>query len=102
MTHICCLFCTQQTYSVQFINEKFGLNISFRLNEDEVVDNSTTGEMEEFEDGYSGNAPEENDSGNTASENEHSVSGDERQLSNPLPEDSGHGNGSPDVADSSG
>ena len=89
-------------YSVQFINEQFGLNISFRLNEDEVVDNSTIGEMEEYEDGYSGNTPEENDTRNTASENEHSVSGDERQLSNSLPEDSGNGDGSTDVADSSG
>lgn len=89
-------------YSVQFINEQFGLNISFRLNEDEVVDNSTIGEMEEYEDGYSGNTSEENDTGNTAPENEHSVSGNERQLSNPLPEDSGNGDGSPDVADSSG
>ena len=89
-------------YSVQFINEQFGLNISFRLNEDEVVDNSTIGEMEEYEDGYSGNTPEANDTGNTASENEHSVSGDERQLSNSLPEDSGNGDGSSDVIESSG
>lgn len=89
-------------YSVQFINEQFGLNISFRLNEDEVVDNSTIGEMEEYEDGYSGNTPETNDTGNTASENEHSVSGNERQLSNPLPADSGNGDGSSDVIESSG
>lgn len=90
-------------YSVQFINEKFGLNISFRLNEKEVVDNSMTSEgMEEDVNGYSGDTSEENDAGNTASENEHSVSGDERQFSNSLPEDSGNADGFTDVAGTEG
>lgn len=75
-------------YSVKFINDKFGLNISFRLNEDEneeeVVNNSG--------DGNNGNDTE----GNEAINSESGVSGNENVSSGNI--DSNTGEENPDVA----
>lgn len=85
-------------YSVKFINEQFGLNISFRLNEDEeVVDNSTM-EDEESEDvgDENGNNTETDNERNTTSENELGVQTDGSRTGDPVSETSSDGNGSSD------
>ena len=94
-------------YSVQFINEKFGLNISFRLNEDEnieeksdnnddlVVDNSATEDVGD----ENGNNTETNNEGNTASQNEPGVQGDESRSGTSVSETSSDGDG---LTDSTG
>ena len=79
-------------YSVKFINDKFGLNISFRLNEDEneekVVNNSGVGSAED----NNGNDTE----GNEAINSESGVSGSENVSSGNI--DSNTGEENPDVA----
>lgn len=93
-------------YSVQFINEKFGLDISFRLNEDEndendendeelVVDNSTTEDVGD----ENGNNTETDNEGNTASQNEPGVQGDESRPGSSVSETSSDGDG---LTDSTG
>lgn len=79
-------------YSVKFINDKFGLNISFRLNEDEheeeVVNNSGDGVAEDNN---------RNDTeGNEAINSESGVSGSENVSSGNI--DSNTGEENPDVA----
>lgn len=74
-------------YSVQSINEQFGLNISFRLNE-EVVDNSSNDIGDE-----NGNNIETDNEGNTTSQNELGVQGDEPRLSSSVSETSSDGDG---------
>lgn len=80
-------------YSASFINEKFGLNISFRLNEKEkeVVDNSTEDVGDE-----NGNITEEINEGNTAPQDEPPVQGNESRSDDTVSEDIGTGNGTPD------
>ena len=87
-------------YSVQFINEKFGLNISFRLNEDEnnedlVVDNSATEDVGD----ENGNNIETDNEGNTTSQNEPGVQGDEPRPGSPVSETTSDGDG---LTDSNG
>lgn len=73
-------------FSVGFINEKFGLNISFRLNEkeeDEVADNlemegDINGENEEISGSGSGESEERSEN----PQGQHSVSGDDTNSSN--------------------
>lgn len=73
-------------FSVGFINEKFGLNISFRLNEkeeDEVADNlemegDINGESEEISGSGSGESEERSEN----PQGQHSVSGDDPNSSN--------------------
>lgn len=73
-------------FSVGFINEKFGLNISFRLNEkeeDEVADNlemegDINGESEEISGSGSGESEERSEN----PQGQHSVSGDDTNSSN--------------------
>ena len=87
-------------YSVKFINEQFGLNISFRLNEeeeDEVVDNSTM-EDEESEDvgDENGNNTQADNERNTTSEVKSGVQTDGSRTGDPVSETSSDGNGSSD------
>lgn len=77
-------------YSVQFINEQFGLNISFRLNE-EVVDNSSNDIGDE-----NGNNIETDNERNTTSEVESGIQTDGSRVSDPVSETSSDGNGSSD------
>lgn len=94
-------------YSVSFINEKFGLDISFEINEKksdpniltspedtDVVDNMDVGD----DDGNSGNASQENDERNTASQNELSVQGDGYGVSDTGSENIKSSDGSPDTS----
>ena len=87
-------------YSVQFINEKFGLNISFRLNEEEndedlVVDNSATEDVGD----ENGNNLEADNERNTTSQDEPGVQGDEPRPGASVSETSSDGDG---LADSIG
>lgn len=84
-------------YSVKFINEQFGLNISFRLNEkEEVVDNSTMEEESEDVGDENGNNTETDNERNTTSENELRVQTDGSRTGDPVSETSSDGNGSSD------
>lgn len=73
-------------FSVGFINEKFGLNISFRLNEkeeDEVADNlEMEGEMNGESEEISGNGSGESEERSENPQGQHSVSGDDPNSSN--------------------
>lgn len=68
-------------FSVGFINEKFGLNISFRLNEkeeDEVADNlEMEGEMNGESEEISGSGSGESEERSENPQGQHSVSGDD-------------------------
>lgn len=68
-------------FSVGFINEKFGLNISFRLNEkeeDEVADNlEMEGEMNGENEEISGSGSGESEERSENPQGQHSVSGDD-------------------------
>ena len=72
-------------FSVGFINEKFGLNISFRLNEkeeDEVVDNlEMEGEMNGENEEISGSGSGESEERSENPQGQHSVSGDDPNSS---------------------
>lgn len=60
-------------YSVQFINKKFGLNISFRLNEDEEVDDNSREETNSID----GEGTEPNGEGHETSDIKSGVSGEQ-------------------------
>lgn len=72
-------------FSVGFINEKFGLNISFRLNEkeeDEVADNlEMEGEMNGESEEISGSGSGESEERSENPQGQHSVSGDDPNSS---------------------
>lgn len=72
-------------FSVGFINEKFGLNISFRLNEkeeDEVADNlEMEGEMNGESEEISGSGSGEPEERGENPQGQHSVSGDDPNTS---------------------
>lgn len=72
-------------FSVGFINEKFGLNISFRLNEkeeDEVADNlEMEGEMNGESEEISGSGSGESEERSENPQGQHSVSGDDTNSS---------------------
>ena len=87
-------------YSVKFINEQFGLNISFRLNEkEEVVDNSTMEDENEDVGDENGNNIETDNERNAASQNELRVQGDEPRPGTSVSETSSDGDG---LTDSTG
>lgn len=72
-------------FSVGFINEKFGLNISFRLNEkeeDEVADNlEMEGEMNGESEEISGSGSGESEKRSENPQGQHSLSGDDPNSS---------------------
>ena len=72
-------------FSVGFINEKFGLNISFRLNEkeeDEVADNlEMEGEMNGESEEISGSGSGESEERSENPQGQHSISGDDPNSS---------------------